>query len=990
MPDRFVDFETPICAEWLNPVDRAVFDALGAPSTPGEARAYINAVEESTVTGPAVRQDQRWVAARLSDMGRHNDLQGRSSADCHPIDSITGLRGALDELYADRGDAVVVVEEEFTQAGGETQVPIRGPYSLAWINGTLLDTSFPVPEGALVLSIEPPVVADADVIQSVTFDVLKPEYFELTYASSPNGGLINITHDTAVVFVNGKLMSSMDFDVLNNSQIYVPEGGFTQILGSISEQRRALIQTEEFTNPGSELTFIARGTSSYLVGVFVNGYRLASSDYTRDQEVYTLHSPVYTGTVQIVRILRPETLQGITVGLASDLAKTRPPGLTFNYEQFRKLEELENILSWHIETVAQYIRNNNGSGFALPRMYQTWGYLSCQRRTDGWQGALTVHSHADIDSSVMGMAELSAVVNGHFLQIRHTDYRTAQPEPTPSEPYAYHILTGEENADITDLTTMRRYYSALGQWQAGVPVSLNAPVDWRSRFDVVIAYLECFITAFPENLGEVDPPSPRHAFPFSSFKTMHDVMAGVFAASGVKHRFENTAWLPPIVRYVDETGMPQWGYLNARVVVNKVGTVADWEDLPARLFTLNVARTRQATGLSPPVIKFSRHARFMTTPAGVEPTEENFTRSYLSDNMTLVDEMMAKVWGFDGRNGYLEESIPVTESLYQRTFEPGTTTRLNAAMYNRMHSFERGAANQNNAMRGYHDSGLYVAKTTNPVVMGYPFKVAGSEQKEYHRYSWALPMEVLIMGPVREWNPYNLPRRTSAQMQGNGTEANPYNGYGTFNTPMGGVNYRCIHGLYETAATWVTGSPYTATDIAADPQQTNSSGDPISYICTASYADPVPLWASGGTYALRSLVRHEGIHYQAKRASSGSSTPPPDAPSVWKVTPNPLTTRPRNNPDCWSMFGDPADTGRSKVWVWQNGTIGGTKREVTLSGTHTSPQIVRDVDTNDPFVIRQRFPVAQFSNDMTVAAADTTALRKDLLAAGVEIPEFTL
>ncbi len=55
MADKFKDYETPICSDWLNTVDDAVFDALLEPKTPDEARTNIGAVngEEVVIIGDA-------------------------------------------------------------------------------------------------------------------------------------------------------------------------------------------------------------------------------------------------------------------------------------------------------------------------------------------------------------------------------------------------------------------------------------------------------------------------------------------------------------------------------------------------------------------------------------------------------------------------------------------------------------------------------------------------------------------------------------------------------------------------------------------------------------------------------------------------------------------------------------------------------------------------------------------------------------------------
>lgn len=99
MADRFVDFETKICADWLNMVDDAVVDALGTPQTPEEARVNIGAVEEAPQDStPYVRVNASWQAAASSLL--HNELGGRDAADTHPQEAITGLSQRLTNIEA--------------------------------------------------------------------------------------------------------------------------------------------------------------------------------------------------------------------------------------------------------------------------------------------------------------------------------------------------------------------------------------------------------------------------------------------------------------------------------------------------------------------------------------------------------------------------------------------------------------------------------------------------------------------------------------------------------------------------------------------------------------------------------------------------------------------------------------------------------------------------------------------------------------------------
>ncbi len=93
----FVDFQTKICSAFLNPVADAVWDALGEPKTPNEARTNIGAIEEAPNDGsPYVRKNLAWLTASAALL--HNELGGRDAADAHPQSAITGLETRLTNI----------------------------------------------------------------------------------------------------------------------------------------------------------------------------------------------------------------------------------------------------------------------------------------------------------------------------------------------------------------------------------------------------------------------------------------------------------------------------------------------------------------------------------------------------------------------------------------------------------------------------------------------------------------------------------------------------------------------------------------------------------------------------------------------------------------------------------------------------------------------------------------------------------------------------
>jgi hypothetical protein len=65
--DKFIDGQTPVCADWLNTVDDAVFDVLQQAATAQEARDALSVPEEAPQDGLGyARRDGAWV--RMQDL----------------------------------------------------------------------------------------------------------------------------------------------------------------------------------------------------------------------------------------------------------------------------------------------------------------------------------------------------------------------------------------------------------------------------------------------------------------------------------------------------------------------------------------------------------------------------------------------------------------------------------------------------------------------------------------------------------------------------------------------------------------------------------------------------------------------------------------------------------------------------------------------------------------------------------------------------------
>jgi hypothetical protein len=90
MADKFIDNETPICADWLNVIDKVVFGLLGNPQSPEDILKAINGVEEAPKDGWGyARKDGEWV--RVYDLPEIQSVQFYLGA--YPAPPTTGPFG---------------------------------------------------------------------------------------------------------------------------------------------------------------------------------------------------------------------------------------------------------------------------------------------------------------------------------------------------------------------------------------------------------------------------------------------------------------------------------------------------------------------------------------------------------------------------------------------------------------------------------------------------------------------------------------------------------------------------------------------------------------------------------------------------------------------------------------------------------------------------------------------------------------------------------
>lgn len=437
--------------------------------------------------------------------------------------------------------------------------------------------------------------------------------------------------------------------------------------------------------------------------------------------------------------------------IEDDLSGEHPQGGAYHFPLTQAIERdwVDQSSAW--EYHAEILRGLGQSGIYLTRQYTRAGTLPFNRTFDGSYAALNLHDHPNYPG-MPGMGELSAVLNGYYLRTRHNDYKLVAPAAgaylatatvaPPAVPAS--VIAAGSVAD--QVVEMRTIFQALATKDTGLR-------DYRAHFRWTLSVLE----AWPELLsGDV------LADTFGSFRhqedtaSLRDQLAKVLRlnSSGHKGRLENVSFIPASLRQVFVSGKPQWVVWRYRIVAADVGSVGDY---PTEQLLASVDRPAERWHLDKTAAELAatRSGRFRVNKAlSTDPTVGAY------DALDLLDQIMAKVPGLDGPGAILDERYLDNGATLTLT-QWGSAATLNSAYYNRRYSIPADASARTNAMRGYNDPSLFVARTTRAEVA--PFEADGYS----YRFTYAIPLELILRTPLESWDPYAIPVVSTITGDGN-------------------------------------------------------------------------------------------------------------------------------------------------------------------------------------------------------------------------------
>jgi len=446
--------------------------------------------------------------------------------------------------------------------------------------------------------------------------------------------------------------------------------------------------------------------------------------------------------------------------------------------------------------VEERIRSDGDSGIKQTR-HSRDGTKSYFSTTYSDTRVAAIHDHAN-NIRTVGMGEFVAVLNGVEFRTRHNDYRLKMASKTSK---AFHAVDdvpfppvppSVSNQKTVDgqIKEMREYFRA---WKMQNPKIR----DYKPYFKPAMCFLE---GAWTKSAKSINEPffSDRHFIDASSWFDLQEKIRFT-SYTGRKSNAENYAYLPVTIMNLLNGTVPQYAQWNYRISCHPYSG-----DIKTRWF-------RAVDDLGPRVANgrktmaehtLSRAARFQLNPRG----QWNWPKYDYPVKKGLLDRIFEEIPGKDNYGANIvDDAFGLTSGKYENSSIP-----LNSGYYHRWYKvMRRDAMGVNVRSRGYSDSNLFMAQTTQPNVVPMKvndckFKGRGKNRKKVcktyeQRWSYAIPLEIIYMTPLYQWNPYNIMYKGNANtflgrtVQQTGTPGKNRNGKFTKDTAFNGVNSRVYY-----------------------------------------------------------------------------------------------------------------------------------------------------------------------------------------------------
>ena len=362
----------------------------------------------------------------------------------------------------------------------------------------------------------------------------------------------------------------------------------------------------------------------------------------------------------------------------------------------------------------------------------------------------SIHDHSN-NIRTIGMGEVIAVLNGVEFRTRHNDYGLRMPLNGSS---TYHevedIPFPDVPPEVLQHTTVADQITEMREWFKAWKKQDHSVREYRKYFKANLCYMEGAWT-FSEELEE-PYHSDRHSLDASSWFDLHEKIR-LTSYSGRKNNHENFAYLPTTIMNMINGTVPQIAQWNYRILCHPLK-----RDLPLNRFrVVDDLMARMAKNETLEEHERTRAARFTVNPSDTDEWVEG------RKEHGLLDELMGEIPGKDNYGAEL-----VDDAFDTPTYPPdstGTSTAQNVAYYHRQ---MRVAKEDPERHRGYSDENLFMAMTSHAKIAGIEVNVCKGEHNmacrlHNHKWTYAIPMEIIFTTPLLNWNPYDLEYKGDAE-----------------------------------------------------------------------------------------------------------------------------------------------------------------------------------------------------------------------------------
>nr|KAG5687773.1 hypothetical protein BaRGS_025667 [Batillaria attramentaria] len=387
----------------------------------------------------------------------------------------------------------------------------------------------------------------------------------------------------------------------------------------------------------------------------------------------------------------------------------------------------------------------------------------------------STHEHADHDRTC-GIGELSVVLNGVEFRTRHLDYKLIMPSRTSSlYGVTEEIPYPEVPPEVTSKPSIAEQVTEMKEWFRAWRDENTAHRDYRPYFKKSPVLPGGAWYNF-DDVVEISE-SDRHQTDATSWFDVEE-QSRYTAYSGDKNLMENYSQLPRTIINMTKDGVPMFAQWNYRTLCHPINTDLKRSDFRlAPKANLHMILTRFSEEKS--------HTKFLPDrgqqhPANTQTVTHPRPRASKLDGqenpnkyyrLNKLDEIMKEIPGPDNYVGNITDTVlgltkmdAFGEVAGQGAPEDRKRLVLNTAFFHRwFRTSERSASGQEYVLRGFSDSSMFVAQTTQPNVAPihvklckFPHRWHKNCEKYTRRFSFAIPLEVVVLTPLQAWNPYQL------------------------------------------------------------------------------------------------------------------------------------------------------------------------------------------------------------------------------------------